>query len=78
MVRRAIVPLDRSPFAERALGYATTIAETFAARLVLARAFEGPERVRYLVMARAQTVQAGVVTAARPNSPLARRVGCQT
>jgi nucleotide-binding universal stress UspA family protein/uncharacterized protein YrrD len=44
MFERVVVPLDGSEFAERSLPYAAALAEKFGARLVLVRAYDGPER----------------------------------
>lgn len=55
MFQRILVPLDGSPTAEIALDFAAPIAEQFAARLVLLRAYAGAEQsARLLAIAQSQ------------------------
>src|SRR5437870_2185343 len=62
MFEHVIVPLDGTAFSERALAYATTIAEKFDAPLTLIRAYEGPERaVRTLAVMESQPAAGGGV-----------------
>ena len=57
MFQRVIVPLDGSEVSEQGLKYAIPLAEKFGARLVLLRAFAGPEQsARMLAMAQADPV----------------------
>lgn len=44
MFQQVIVPLDGSELSERALGYATDIAQKYGAHLTLLRAYNGPDR----------------------------------
>jgi nucleotide-binding universal stress UspA family protein len=49
MFQRILVPLDGSALAEHALGYAADMAPRYGARLVLLRAFDGPQRSAWLL-----------------------------